>query len=191
LDARRQVLAAMKAAGKPVTAGELASMTGLDRHVVDQTLADLKQDGSASHKPHPARPLLIPMLLLLSPILSFLVSLFLGPFAAVILFTALFVPSMVLCLIGYEWLVVAFMTRRDRQPDPSGHTLALLLLVLSALFAYFGFTSAVSDLVDAQSSGGTADWAGGLYIMGAMGLVGFFEVIGAIAFRWWRRRQRT
>ena len=37
---------AMKAAGKPVSAGEVATMTGLDRKVVDKAMADLEKDES-------------------------------------------------------------------------------------------------------------------------------------------------
>lgn len=46
MDAKQQVLDAMKAADKPVSAGELAEMAGLDRKVVDKAMADLKKDGS-------------------------------------------------------------------------------------------------------------------------------------------------
>ena len=46
MEAKQQVLDAMKAAGKPVAAGELATMTGLDRKAVDKAMADLKKDGS-------------------------------------------------------------------------------------------------------------------------------------------------
>ena len=46
MDAKQQVLKAMKAAGKPVGGGELVTTTGLDRKVVDKAMADLKKDGS-------------------------------------------------------------------------------------------------------------------------------------------------
>ncbi len=46
MDTRTQVLEAMKAAGKPVAAGELATMTGLERADVDKAMAELKKDGS-------------------------------------------------------------------------------------------------------------------------------------------------
>lgn len=46
MDAKQQVLDAMRAAGKPVSGGDLASMTGLDRKDVDKAMADLKKDGS-------------------------------------------------------------------------------------------------------------------------------------------------
>lgn len=46
MDAKEQVLDAMKAAGKPVSAGDLATMTGLDRKAVDKAMAELKKDES-------------------------------------------------------------------------------------------------------------------------------------------------
>lgn len=46
MDAKKQVLEAMAAAGKPVSAGELVTATGLDRKVVDKAMADLKKDSS-------------------------------------------------------------------------------------------------------------------------------------------------
>jgi len=46
MDPKQQVLEAMNAAEKPVAAGEVATMTGLDRKVVDKAMADLKKDGS-------------------------------------------------------------------------------------------------------------------------------------------------
>ena len=46
MEATQQVRGAMKAAGKPVAAGELATMTGLDRKIVDKAMAELKKDGS-------------------------------------------------------------------------------------------------------------------------------------------------
>lgn len=46
MDAKVQVLDAIRAAGKPVTAGELETMTGLDRKVVDKAMSDLKKAGS-------------------------------------------------------------------------------------------------------------------------------------------------
>jgi biotin operon repressor len=46
MDPKQQVIDAMKAAGKPVAAGELATMTGLDRKAVDKAMADLKKDSS-------------------------------------------------------------------------------------------------------------------------------------------------
>ncbi|MGL5977437.1 MAG: MarR family transcriptional regulator [Erysipelotrichaceae bacterium] len=38
------VLKAMEEAGKPVTAGEVATLTGLDRKIVDKVFAKLKKD---------------------------------------------------------------------------------------------------------------------------------------------------
>ena len=40
------VLKTMKEAGKPVAAGEVATLSGLDRKVVDKAMADMKKDGS-------------------------------------------------------------------------------------------------------------------------------------------------
>ena len=39
------VLKVMKEAGKPVTAGEVATLSGLDRKVVDKVFAELKKTG--------------------------------------------------------------------------------------------------------------------------------------------------
>ena len=36
----------MKEAGKPVAAGEVATLSGLDRKVVDKVFAELKKEGS-------------------------------------------------------------------------------------------------------------------------------------------------
>jgi hypothetical protein len=46
MDAKQEVLDAMTAAGKPVAAGEIVTMTGLDRKVVDKAMADLKKDSA-------------------------------------------------------------------------------------------------------------------------------------------------
>ena len=46
MESKQQVLDAMKAAGKPVAGGELATMTGLDRKIVDKAMADLKKEGA-------------------------------------------------------------------------------------------------------------------------------------------------
>ncbi len=46
MDAKQQVLDAMTAAGKPVAAGEIVTMTGLDRKEVDKAMADLKKDSA-------------------------------------------------------------------------------------------------------------------------------------------------
>jgi len=46
MDSKQQVLDAMRAAGKPVAGGEVATMTGLDRKLVDKAMADLKKEGA-------------------------------------------------------------------------------------------------------------------------------------------------
>lgn len=46
MDTKELVIKAMKEAGKPVSAGEVASLTGIDRKEIDKTFADLKKDGS-------------------------------------------------------------------------------------------------------------------------------------------------
>jgi len=46
MEAREQVLNAMREAGAPVNAGKIAEMTGLDRKVVDKAFADLKKEGA-------------------------------------------------------------------------------------------------------------------------------------------------
>lgn len=43
---KQQVLEAMKAAGKPISAGDVAKATGLDRKVVDKAFAELKKEGA-------------------------------------------------------------------------------------------------------------------------------------------------
>ena len=43
---RELVLKVMKEAGKPIAAGEVATLSGLDRKVVDKVFAELKKDGS-------------------------------------------------------------------------------------------------------------------------------------------------
>lgn len=45
MEAKEQVLEAMKAAGKPVNAGTVTEMTGLDRKDVDKAMAALKKSG--------------------------------------------------------------------------------------------------------------------------------------------------
>ena len=40
------MLKVMKEAGKPIAAGEVATLSGLDRKVVDKVFAELKKDGS-------------------------------------------------------------------------------------------------------------------------------------------------
>ena len=46
MDKRELVIKAMKEAGKPVSAGEVAALTGIDRKEVDKAFAELKKDGS-------------------------------------------------------------------------------------------------------------------------------------------------
>ena len=41
-----QVLAAMRAAGKPVSAGEVTAALGADRKEVDKAFAELKKEGA-------------------------------------------------------------------------------------------------------------------------------------------------
>ena len=43
---KEQILDAMKKAGEPLNAGKIAELTGLDRKVVDKTMAEMKKDGS-------------------------------------------------------------------------------------------------------------------------------------------------
>lgn len=45
METKEQVLEAMKKAGKPVGAGEIAEATGLDRKEVDKAMATLKKTG--------------------------------------------------------------------------------------------------------------------------------------------------
>ena len=46
MEAKDQVLNAMREVGAPVNAGKIAEMTGLDRKVVDKAFADLKKEGA-------------------------------------------------------------------------------------------------------------------------------------------------
>lgn len=46
MEAKEQVLKAMREAGEPVNAGKVAEMTGLDRKVVDKAFAELKKEGA-------------------------------------------------------------------------------------------------------------------------------------------------
>lgn len=41
---REKVIDAFKKAGKPVSAGEITTISGLDRKVVDKVFADLKKE---------------------------------------------------------------------------------------------------------------------------------------------------
>ena len=45
MDAKEQVLKAMREAGEPLNAGKVAELTGLDRKVVDKAFAELKKEG--------------------------------------------------------------------------------------------------------------------------------------------------
>lgn len=40
------VLKTMKEAGKPVSAGEVATLTGLDKKIVDKVFTELKKEGA-------------------------------------------------------------------------------------------------------------------------------------------------
>ena len=40
------VLKTMKEAGKPVSAGEVATLTGLDKKIVDKVFTELKKEGT-------------------------------------------------------------------------------------------------------------------------------------------------
>jgi len=44
MDVKAQILAAMKEAGKPVNAGKLVEMTGIDRKEVDKAMKQLKAE---------------------------------------------------------------------------------------------------------------------------------------------------
>lgn len=46
MDNREQVLDTMKNAGKPVSAGEVATLSGIDRKEVDKIFAELKKEGA-------------------------------------------------------------------------------------------------------------------------------------------------
>lgn len=43
---KETVLKSMKEAGKPVSAGEVATLTGLDKKIVDKVFAELKKEGA-------------------------------------------------------------------------------------------------------------------------------------------------
>ena len=43
---KEQILDARKKAGEPLNAGRIAELTGLDRKVIDKTMAAMKKDGS-------------------------------------------------------------------------------------------------------------------------------------------------
>ena len=46
MEAKEQVLQAMREIGAPVNAGKIAEVTGLDRKVVDKALDALKKEGA-------------------------------------------------------------------------------------------------------------------------------------------------
>ena len=46
MEAKEQVLQAMRDAGQPVNAGKVAEMTGLDRKIVDKAFDALKKEGA-------------------------------------------------------------------------------------------------------------------------------------------------
>ncbi|GAB4296293.1 MAG: MarR family transcriptional regulator [Marinilabiliales bacterium] len=45
MDNKEKVLKAMKDAGKPLKAGEIAEVAGLDKKVVDKVMKSLKEEG--------------------------------------------------------------------------------------------------------------------------------------------------
>lgn len=46
MEEKSLILEAMQKAGEPLNAGRIAELTGLDRKVVDKTMAAMKKDGS-------------------------------------------------------------------------------------------------------------------------------------------------
>ena len=46
MEAKKQVLDAMRKAGEPLNAGKVAELTGLDRKDVDKAFAELKKEGT-------------------------------------------------------------------------------------------------------------------------------------------------
>jgi biotin operon repressor len=46
MDTKNQVFEAMKAAGKPVNAGKIVEITGIDRKEVDKAMKQLKTEGA-------------------------------------------------------------------------------------------------------------------------------------------------
>jgi biotin operon repressor len=48
MESTEKVLSTIKAAGKPVSAGQIAELSGLDRKEVDKAMKKLKTDGSIS-----------------------------------------------------------------------------------------------------------------------------------------------
>lgn len=43
---KEQVLQCMREAGKPVSAGEVSKLSGIDRKLVDKAFAELKKEGA-------------------------------------------------------------------------------------------------------------------------------------------------
>ena len=46
MNEKEQIIKAMKQAGEPLNAGKIAELTGLDRKIVDKTMANMTKDGS-------------------------------------------------------------------------------------------------------------------------------------------------
>ncbi len=46
METKEQVLSTMREAGKPVSAGEVATLSGLDRKAVDKAFAELKKENA-------------------------------------------------------------------------------------------------------------------------------------------------
>ena len=46
MEAKEQVLAAMRQAGEPLNAGKIAELTGIDRKEVDKAMKQLKEEGA-------------------------------------------------------------------------------------------------------------------------------------------------
>ncbi|MCR4660157.1 MAG: transcriptional regulator [Bacteroidales bacterium] len=46
MEAKEQVLKAMREFGQPVNAGKIAEITGIDRKEVDKAFAELKKEGA-------------------------------------------------------------------------------------------------------------------------------------------------
>ncbi len=46
MEIKEQVLSAIREAGKPVTAGEVEKLSGLDRKLIDKAFKELKADGA-------------------------------------------------------------------------------------------------------------------------------------------------
>ncbi|MCK6600245.1 MAG: MarR family transcriptional regulator [Bacteroidetes bacterium] len=46
MDTKTQILDAMKKAGKPLSGGQVAELTGIDRKEVDKIMAKLKTEGA-------------------------------------------------------------------------------------------------------------------------------------------------